>query len=439
MRIGIAGGGLAGLTLAWLLDGTHEVVLLEERHRLGGNAVSFPTTEKGLPHTVDLGVRETPAELSPVWRHLVAEVGLPSEDLVPSSTSRVVFDPREPSALWVSPAACADTARQVTTGGQAYEAMVRLAEESARWEAERMSWDVTFGDVLDSWHLAPAAEHLLCALPASLYGTTLTAVRALSARAVGATAVRPDRPGRTTYLRSGTGSLVQGLASGAHSATIRLGARLRAVRRAADGLELVEAGGAVHRVDAVALALPADRARTVLAGLADTVDMADRRAGPADTADTADTADRRADLAAVEYRDVTYVLHRDPFGMPGERHAWSASNITLEGGWSETTTWYGPSLGLGLFVSQLGHRSGRPRRELARASFRAAPPTPRASRARQRLGAVRDGQRVFFLGHCTTPVETQEAAMASALAVAHHLAPRGERLRRLPHPDKADD
>lgn len=420
MRIGIAGGGLAGLTLAWLLDGTHEVVLLEERHRLGGNAVSLLTTEEGLPHTVDLGVRETPAEMSPVWRHLVAEVGLPPEDLVPSSTSRVVFDPREPSALWVSPAACADTARQVTTGGQAYEAMARLAEESARWEAERMSWDITFGDVLDSWHLTPPAEHLLCALPASLHGTTLTAVRALSARAVGATAVQPDRTGSTTYLRSGTGALVQGLALGARSATIRLGARLRAVRRAVDGLDLVETGGAVHRVDAVALALPADRARTVLAGLAE-------------------TADRRADLAAVEYRDVTYALHRDPFGMPGERHAWSASNITLEGPWSETTTWYGPSLGLGLFVSQLGHRSGRPRRELARASFRAALPTPRASRARHRLGAVRDGQRVFFLGHCTTPVETQEAAMASASAVAHHLAPRGERLRRLPHPDKADD
>ncbi|EYT79825.1 hypothetical protein CF54_29115 [Streptomyces sp. Tu 6176] len=430
MRVGIAGGGLAGLTLAWLLDGTHEVLLLEERPRLGGNAVSFLTTEGGLPYTVDLGVRETPVELSPVWRHLVAEVGLPAEDLVPSSTSRVVFDPREPSARWVSPAACADTARQVTTGGQAYEAMVRLAEESARWEAERMSWDVTFGDVLDSWRLAPAAEHLLCALPASLYGTTLTAVRALSARAVGATAVQPDRPGCTTYLRSGTGSLVQGLASGARSATIRLGARLRTVRRAADGLELVETGGAVHRVDAVALALPADRARTVLAGPAD---LEDRRAG------LADTVDRLADLEAVEYRGVTYVLHRDPFGMPGERPAWSASNITLQGQWSETTTWYGPSLGLGLFVSQLGHRSGRPRRELARASFRAAPPTPRASRARHRLGAVRDGQRVFFLGHCTTPVETQEAAMASALAVAHHLAPRGERLRRLPHPDKADD
>ncbi|WP_374935744.1 NAD(P)-binding protein [Streptomyces sp. SM11] len=31
--MGIAGGGIAGLTLAWLLDESHEVLLLEERPR----------------------------------------------------------------------------------------------------------------------------------------------------------------------------------------------------------------------------------------------------------------------------------------------------------------------------------------------------------------------------------------------------------------------
>ncbi|MFB7597029.1 FAD-dependent oxidoreductase [Streptomyces sp. NPDC056160] len=412
MRVGIAGGGIAGLTLAWLLDGCHEVLLLEERRRLGGNADSVLTTAGGPAHVVDLGVRETPVEASPVWRHIVASVGLPTDTLVPTTASRVLIAEQERSALWVSPGEPTDTARQVTTGGQAHEALVRLAEESARWEREGMSWEVTFGDVLDCWALPPSTERLLCALPASLHGTTLREVRSLSARAVGATAVRPKDVARTTYLRSGTSSLVHGLAAGARSATVRLGAGLRAVRQTEDGFELADSTGDVHPVDAVALALPADRARAALIGLAG-------------------TAARRAALEAVEYREVTYVLHRDPFGMPEERHAWSTANTTVDGERSRTTTWYGPSLGLDLFVSQLDHRCGRPREELARSSFRASLPTPGASRARQTLGAVRDGQRLFFLGHCTTPVETQEAAMASALAAAHTLAPRSERLRRL--------
>nr|BFD82062.1 hypothetical protein StreXyl84_14630 [Streptomyces sp. Xyl84] len=412
MRVGIAGGGIAGLTLAWLLEGSHDVLLLEERGRLGGNADSVLTAAGGLPRVVDLGVRETPVAASPLWRQIVASVGLPADALVAATASRTVFARQESSDLWVSPAEPTDTARKVTAQDEAYRAMARFAEKSVRWEAEGISWDVTFGDVLDSWALTPSTERLLCALPASLHGTTLRDARTLSARAVSATAVRPDRVPRTTCLRSGTGALVHGLAAGARSATMRLGAGLRAVRHAGQGFELVDATGDAHLVDAVALALPADRARAALTGLAGTAGV-------------------RAALAAVEYRDVTYVLHRDPFGMPEDRHAWSAANTTVEGDWSETTTWYGPSLGVDLFVSQFDHRSGRPREELARSSFRATLPTPRASRARQTLGSVRDGQRLFFLGHSTTPVETQEAVMASALAVAHHLAPRGDRPRKL--------
>ncbi|MEU1019073.1 NAD(P)-binding protein [Streptomyces sp. NPDC005898] len=413
MRVGIAGGGIAGLTLAWLLDESHEVLLLEERTRLGGNAESVQTMADGGTHVIDLGVRETPVEVSPVWRHIAASAGVPAGDLVATTASRVVFRKHEHPALWVSAAEPADVARPVTTGGAAYRAMVRFAEESARWETEGMSWDVTLDDLLHAWSLpSPSVEHLLCALPASLHGCTLDEARTLSARAVGATFTPPDTVPRTTYLRSGSASLVHALAAGSPSVKLRLGTGLRAVRQVAEGFELVDGAGAVHPVDAVALALPADHALAALSGLAG-------------------TGAWQAALNAVAYRQVTYVLHRDPYGMPEDRRVWSAGNTTVEAGRSETTTWYGPSLGVDLFVSQVDHRAGWPRAELARSSFRATLPTPRACRARQRLGAIEEGQRLLFLGHCTTPVETQEAAMASALAVAHHLAPRGPRLRRL--------
>ncbi|WP_079107522.1 NAD(P)-binding protein [Streptomyces sp. NRRL S-1521] len=411
VRVGIAGGGIAGLTLAWLLSESHEVVLLEERPRLGGNVKSVLTAADGGPCAIDLGVRETPVEVSPVWRHIAAAVGVSAGDLVATTASRVVLRKHERSPLWVSAADPTDTARPVTTGGPAYRAMARFADQSARWETEGMSWDVTVGDVLDSWPLpSTAVRHLLCAFPASLHGCTTDEVRSLSARAVGTTFTPPHTVPRTTYLRSGASSLVHGLAAGARSARLLLGTGLRAVRRAGEGFELVDSAGAVHATDVVALALPADHALAALSGLAG--------AGAWRTA-----------LKAVEYREMTYVLHRDPYGMPENRRTWSAGNTTVDGNRSETTTWYGPSLGVDLFVSQLDHRAGRPREELARSSFRATLPTPQACRARQRLGAIHEGQRLLFLGHCTTPVETQEAAMASAVAVAQHLTPCGKRLR----------
>ncbi|MFJ8098634.1 NAD(P)-binding protein [Streptomyces griseofuscus] len=413
MRVGIAGGGIAGLTLAWLLSGSCEVLLLEERPRLGGNAESVQTTADGGTCVIDLGVRETPVETSPIWRHIAASVGIAAKDLVSTTSSRVVFHEHERSAVWVSAADPTDTERPATRGGPAYRAMVRFAEEAVRWGRQDVSWDVTLDDVLNEWRLASSwVEHLLCALPASLHGCTLEEARTLSARAVGATITPPDTIPRTTYLRSGATSLVHGLAADSRSLTLRLGTGLRAVRRVGDGFELVDGAGVAHPVDAVALALPADHALAALSGLAG-------------------TGAWQAALHTIAYRDVTYVLHRDPYGMPEDRRVWSASNTTVDGERSETTTWYGPTLGVDLFVSQAGHRVGRPREELARSSFRATLPTPAACRARQRLGQIETGQRLFFLGHCTTPVETLEAVMSSALTVAHHLTPRGARPRRL--------
>lgn len=37
MKIGIIGGGTAGLTAAWLLEQDHEVVLFEQHDQLGGH------------------------------------------------------------------------------------------------------------------------------------------------------------------------------------------------------------------------------------------------------------------------------------------------------------------------------------------------------------------------------------------------------------------
>ncbi|MEI7031923.1 FAD-dependent oxidoreductase [Streptomyces pratensis] len=419
MRIGIAGGGLAGLTLAWLLDGCHDVVLLEARPRLGGNAESVPARSDGRTHGVDLGVRETAPGSFPVWRHVATEVGFTAEDLVTAPATRTLSPAGQPEPAWVSPAGPSFDSRPVTPRGPLRRALARFATEAARWQAEELSWDVTLGELTETWPEQDRAHaDLLCALPASLHGCTVQEARGLSARAAGAPFAGPEpsqeRAPEVTYLRGGAGALVNALAGDLRAALVRVGAPLRAVAAEGEGFVLIDTVGGVHTVDAVVLALPADRAREVLVPLAGAEEL-------------------RTVLGAVPYRSLTYALHRDPFGMPADRAAWSTTNTALHEGWSETTTWYGPSFGADLFVSQLTHRADRPRHELARSAYRSALPTPEATRARNRLARGRGRQRLFFAGHCTTPIDTQEAAMASAVAVAERLAPGADRLRRLRH------
>ncbi|MEU6479052.1 FAD-dependent oxidoreductase [Streptomyces sp. NPDC047017] len=424
MRIGIVGGGLAGLTLAWFLDGLHDVVLLEARPRLGGNADSVQVRCDGRTHTVDLGVRETAPASFPVWRHVAREVGLTTDDLVTCPSTRTLTREPEPAPAWVSSAGPGAGSRPVTPDGPVRRALTWFAAEAARWEAEDLDWDSTLGDALES---GPGDAHraadLLCALPASLHGCTLEEARGLSARAAGAPFTGPrrseDGPPEVTYLRGGAGALVHALADDLRTVTVRVGTPLRAITAEGGCFTLVDAVGGLHSVDAVVLALPADRARDALAPLAGTEEL-------------------RGLLAAVAYRELAYALHSDPFGMPTDRAAWSTVNTAVRDGWSETTAWYGPAYGADLFVSQVTHRAGRPRRELARSAYRALLPTPEAIRAQRRLASASHRERLFFAGRPTTPIDTQEAAMASAAAVAGRLAPDAGRLRRLRHRKEGD-
>lgn len=52
-------------------------------------------------------------------------------------------------------------------------------------------------------------------------------------------------------------------------------------------------------------------------------------------------------------------------------------------------------------------------------------------RAQRKLLALQGDDGVFFAGHVTTPVNTLENALGSAVAVARRLAPRSRRLARL--------
>ncbi|MEV8129038.1 FAD-dependent oxidoreductase [Streptomyces sp. NPDC085944] len=424
MRVGIVGGGLSGLTLAWLLDGHHDVVLLEARQRLGGNAESVPARSRGHTHGVDLGVRETAPGSFPVWRHLATELGFTADDLVTSPGTRTLTRGPEARPAWVSPAGPAAGDRPVTPQGPVRRALRRFGTEAARWQAQKLDWDVTLGELLDAWpEDVRAHTDLLAALPAALHGCTVREARGLSARAAAAPFADSQPPTEAgpevTYLRGGAQALAQALAGDLRRATVQVGAPLRAVSADGEGFSLIDTVGGLHTVDAAVLALPADRARETLV--------------PLDGAEELRTA-----LGAVPYRTLTYALHRDPFGMPGDRAAWSTTNTVLHEGWSETTTWYGPSLGADLFVSQLTHRSDRPRQVLARSAYRTALPTPEAVRARLRLAGAGRARRLFLAGHCTTPIDTQEAAMASAIAVAQELAPRADRLRRLLDDVKGD-
>ena len=55
--VGIVGAGIAGVSLAWLLDGQRDVVLIEAASAIGGNVRNVAIELDGASFVVDMGAQ----------------------------------------------------------------------------------------------------------------------------------------------------------------------------------------------------------------------------------------------------------------------------------------------------------------------------------------------------------------------------------------------
>jgi NAD(P)-binding Rossmann-like domain len=75
-KVGIVGGGMAGVSLAWLLDGPCDVVLLEARDSIGGNVQSLEVEVDGQAYVVDIGAQFFHPGPYPTYTQLLSVLGL---------------------------------------------------------------------------------------------------------------------------------------------------------------------------------------------------------------------------------------------------------------------------------------------------------------------------------------------------------------------------
>ncbi|MFF5639431.1 FAD-dependent oxidoreductase [Streptomyces sp. NPDC012825] len=409
MRVAIAGAGMAGLAAAWLLEESHDVLLLEERKTPGGNLRTFfPPDPVHVPEAVELGVRAVPSGPHSLVARLSGALGLDRGQWLPLPSGRLLLSDRgeaDGSRCTASP--FAPVRRE-----EAVRAAALLAEQAHHWKNERLGWEVPLREMVEDFDLPRRVKEVaVYSLPAATFGCTLEQAGLLSARAVGELwAEDPAAPAPVSCrLRGGMHSLAQHLVSRSSRVQLALGTALRMVHRHGGKPELTDTNGRRYRVDALVLAVPADEAARILSP----------HFGPL-----------RARLASYAYRPLLYQVHRDACHMPVDRDTWAPSTVTVHGPWAETTDWY-PTKNGDLFVSQVTHRKPRPRTPLASAGFRTVQPTPGMLKAQRELLRSQGDGGIFLAGHVTTPVNTLENALGSAIAVARQLAPRSRRLAQL--------
>ena len=430
-RVGIVGGGLAGVSCAWLLDGAADAVLFESRSALGGHAHTIPVVAGGHEILVDVGAQFFARGPHPTYTRLLEHLGLldagaPEHDATLDVEMTItVTRAGEANPRFVSPSR--DRVWPVFAPWNRAALAAFLVFTRA---AERLSrdgdWDLPLGSWLDGLRL-PAAqrEGLLLPLLAAMVGCTTEQARALSARGAVlfiAKALPEKLLDPVLYGNSllGLQGNVERVAAECHGLTTHAGVAVSAVsRRFGGGFRIHAAGGLVEDVDRVVFATPPQMTAALLGDLP----LLARAARV---------------LGEFEYFTAEVSIHRDPVYMPAAPRHWSAYNAHVDGVHAEGSVWYGAlrpvpagDEPLSLFKSWATARAQPPQDEIVRRAFRHPLVTPAFLRLQERLARFQGRAGVYFAGSYTREVDSQETALVSAMDVVRAIAPFAPNLAAL--------
>jgi predicted NAD/FAD-binding protein len=308
VRIAIVGGGISGLTCAWLLHREHEIVLYESREQLGGHANTVDVEVGGERLALDtgflvfnernypgftrmldrLGVARQPAEMSfSVRRDDGFEYGGASLDALFAQRSNLL----RPwfHGMWLDILRFWRDARAFL---RAPDPKLSLGELLA---------DRGYGEAFVELHLLPMCAAIWSTDPERVAGHPAeTLLRFLDNHGLLQLRGRPQ----WLSIAGGSRRYVDALSHG-FAAAARTRAAVRSIRRLRDGVE-VAAQGERERFDHVVIAVHGDEALALLGADASVAE--------------------RAILGAIRYQPNDVVLHHDPSLLPRSRRAWSSWN-----------------------------------------------------------------------------------------------------------------
>jgi len=415
MRVGIIGGGAAGLATAWLLDQTHDVVLLERENRLGGHANTLEIDRGDGPVAIEAGFEFYSEAMFPIFHRLLQILRVEHDPFPmtitlyrPDGADTIGLPPvRGGRVHWPSfrPRQLADLVRfrQVLEGAGA----IMRAEDRATTLQHYLD-DIGAPEAFRERFLYPFLQASWCVERADL--EQFVAYNALRY------AWLHRRTGLTSApwleVRGGARSYVQALARQLTRTTVRTGAAIARLTRAGGAYRVEEPGGRAHDVDHLVLATNAEQASELLAGL------------PAATA-------LRGLLSQVEYFPTTISIHGDRRLMPPRRSDWATINMRHDGTHSQATVWKGWKSEAPIFRSWTTFDRVAPDPLYAAARYRHGKVNRAYFRVQRELPRFQGVDNLWVAGLYTHDVDCHESAVMSGIKIAERLAPGSPRLRRL--------
>lgn len=413
MEIAIVGGGMAGLTTAWLLQAEHEVTVLERDDRLGGQCHTVEVERERVKIPVEAGTRYLSERSHPHAVSLMEMVGLRPE---PRRTSLTVVDTGRTQVHKLPPRTPREIVGLLSTPRRLREFM---ALQRVMRDADRLvsggDWSQTLTDYLAEHGASrETVRQFMVPFFAAAWGAPPEVITQFPILALAKVARGWFRHHLT--VPGGLRTYVEGVAKQLDRTRVRTGVRVGAVThwpdRPDDGLDVHFADGSRQRFDAVVVATGAK----VAAGLLD--------AGPAFT-QICNT------LRRFESFETEIAIHGDTRLMPPDRRDWSTCNHFYGVSRPFMSEWSGEHQGEPIFRSAITHSGLRPEAVFHRERSEHLVVTPETPLLQRALANQQGVSGLHLAGMYVEDVDHHESAITSALSVATRLSPRSERLAAL--------
>ncbi|WP_446039405.1 NAD(P)/FAD-dependent oxidoreductase [Streptomyces sp. SID1121] len=315
-RTAVIGGGIAGLTAAYVLRRAHDVVVYEADERLGGHAHTHDVpSADGRVHHVDSGFIVHNERTYPYLLRLFVELGVSTQESEMSMSVRCdgcgleYAGARGPAGMFAQPRN-ALSPRYLRLLGEVpvfHRRARRLLDAPVGAEAT-----ATLGEFLAEGRFSPYfVSHFVTPLVSCVWSCDARTAMRYPARYLfrflahhGLLSVGGSPKWRT--VSGGSRVYVDRLAK--QLAAARTTTPVRAVRRLADGVEITAGDGDVRRYDSVVVAVHPDQALRLLADA---------------------TGDERQVLGAFRYSRNPTQLHTDTSVLPRARGARASWNYLM--------------------------------------------------------------------------------------------------------------
>ena len=396
-RIAIVGGGVSGMTAAWLLQDHHDVTLFERAPELGGHVETVPVLVDGKTVHAELGARFFFDSAYPYFLGLLRLLAVPTRwsDAGVSFTNAdrtIVLPPRSPRHV----ASLLGSLRHVL-------ALRRLIKEQPVIARGR-DFSITFRDHLArAGYPASFGPEFVFPFLAACWGAPLD--------------VLPDFP---VY------SLLKGMPPGTKPGFYEVeGGMSRYVRVFGEALTRVDVklGAGVLRVEAD-LSVEGQRFDHVIVATSSRDAANLLRDVPA-------AAELRAAVGTFRHFDTDIVIHGDASLMPRDRRDWSHTNLFFDGELAWMSDWQGLREDAPVFRTWLPRGRAVPSPLYGRRSYHHLIMSPDNAVLQKRIAALQGAAGLWVTGMYAADVDNHESALLSAIVPARALAPRSENLAKL--------